>query len=81
MAKKKPTKTRDELSALIAQQLKNYPECRLVTGVVIAPVRRPDGSHPNWHAAFTMAGRQEVPHNAWRIGSEIAAEYDLTTPG
>jgi hypothetical protein len=81
MTKKKPTKTREELSALIVRRLKNYPECRLVTGVLIAPILRPEGSHPNWHAAFTMAGRQEVPHTAWRIGSEIAAEYNLATSG
>jgi hypothetical protein len=76
---KKPTKTREELSALVMEQLRIFPQCRPVTGVVIAPVLRPDGRHPNWHAAFTMAGRREVPHTAWRIGSKIAAEYDLAT--
>jgi hypothetical protein len=76
---KKKTKTREELSALIKAQLGNFPECRSITGVMIAPVLRPDGRHPNWHAAFTTTKRQEVPHTAWRIGSEIAAEFDLAT--
>jgi hypothetical protein len=76
---KKPTKTREELSALIVARLRNFPQCRSITAVVIAPVLRPDGRHPNWHAAFTTASRHQVPHTAWRIGSEIAAEFDLAT--
>ena len=72
--KKKPTKTREELSALIMEQLRNIPECRSVTAVVIAPVLRPDGSHPNWHAAFTMGGRRQVPRTAWRQ-RQLAASH------
>jgi hypothetical protein len=74
---KKPTKTREELSTAIVERLKSSPECHLVTGVVIAPVLRRDASHPNWHAAFTMKGRRAVPHVAWRIGGELAIEFDL----
>jgi len=58
-------------------KLKDNPECHSVTGVVIAPVLRRNASHPNWHAAFTMKGRNPVPRVAWRIGSEIAAQFDL----
>jgi hypothetical protein len=73
----KPTKTRAELSAAILERLRDFPESQKVTGVVIAPVIRPDANHPNWHAAFTVKGRNAVPHIAWQIGSEVAAEFDL----
>jgi hypothetical protein len=74
---KKPTKTRDELSTDIVERLKGNPGCRFVTGVVIAPVLQHNASHPNWHAAFTMKGRNPIPRVAWQIGSEIAAQFDL----
>jgi hypothetical protein len=73
----RPTKSREQFSGAILARLSDFPECRAVTGVVIAPVLRPDASHPNWHAAFTMKGRNAVPHIAWQIGSEIAAQFDL----
>jgi hypothetical protein len=73
----KATKTRAELSTAILERLRDFPESRKVTGVVIAHDLRPAGNCPNWHAAFTTAGRSAVPHIAWRIGSEIAAEFDL----
>jgi hypothetical protein len=74
----KPTKTREELSAIIFLQLKHFAEGpHEVTGVVIAPVVRPDACHPNWHAAFTARVRQQVPHIAWQIGSDVADEFDL----
>jgi hypothetical protein len=72
----KPTKTRAELSTAIFDRLRDFPESQKVTGIVIAPVLRPDSNHPNWHAAFTTGG-SVVPRIAWRIGSEIAAEFDL----
>jgi hypothetical protein len=64
----KPTKTREELSAIIFSQLKRFAE---------GPVVRPDACHPNWHAAFTARVRQQVPHIAWQIGSDVADEFDL----
>jgi hypothetical protein len=74
----KPTKTREELSAIIFSQLKHFAEGpHAVTGIVIAPVARPDAVHPNWHAAFTVRVRQQVPHIAWQIGSDVADEFDL----
>jgi hypothetical protein len=76
--RKKPTKTREELSAIIFSQLKHFAEGpHAVTGVVIAPVVRPDSSHPNWHAAFTVQVKRNVPHIAWQIGSDVADEFDL----
>jgi hypothetical protein len=73
----KPTKTREELSTIIFSQLQRFAEGHAVTGVVIAPVVRSDAFHPNWHAAFTMRVRRQVPHIAWQIGSEVADEFDL----
>jgi hypothetical protein len=74
----KPTKTREELSAIIFSQLKRSAEGpHAVTGVVIAPVVRPDACHPSWHDAFTVRVRQQVPHIAWQIGSDVADEFDL----
>jgi hypothetical protein len=73
----KPTKTRAELSTAILERMRDFPESQKVKSVVIAPVLRPYANHPNWHAAFTAKGRSAVPHIAWQIGSEIAAEFDL----
>ena len=74
---RKPTKTRDELAATILALTKASSECRAVSGVVIAPVLKPKQDHANWHAAFTMRGKESVPRTAWQIGSKIADEFDL----
>jgi hypothetical protein len=73
----KPTKTQAELSVAILERLGDFPEGQTVQSVLIAPVLRPVVNQPNWHAAFTTKGRSTVPHIAWQIGSEIAAEFDL----
>jgi hypothetical protein len=73
----KPTKTREELAARVLSLLRASPECSAVTGVVIAPVLHPKPGYANWHAAFTLRGRESVPHVAWRIGSQVADEFDL----
>lgn len=73
----KPTKTREELAAHVLGLLKASPQCRAVTGVVIAPVLCPKAGYANWHAAFTMQGQESVPHAAWVIGSQVADEYNL----
>jgi hypothetical protein len=74
---RKRTKTREELAAIVMERMSGLPECRVVTGVVIAPVLIPKPGHANWHAAFTTKDRQGVPPAAWRIGIEVADEYDL----
>jgi hypothetical protein len=61
---------------MIMTRLKNFPECYAITGVVIAPVPKPDNTHPNWRAAFTLRGTHSAPRVAWRIGSQIAEEFD-----
>ena len=73
----KPTKTREELAASILARMKASPECREVSGVVIAPVLKPKAGHANWHAAFIIRGKERVPRTAWQIGSKIADEFDL----
>jgi hypothetical protein len=70
-------KTREELSAIILDQLKKFPESHAITGVVIAPVLSAASNRRNWHAAFTTKGRHTVPHIAWQIGNETADAFDL----
>jgi hypothetical protein len=74
---RKPTKTREELTAHVLTLFRASPECSAVTGVVIASVLIPKPGYANWHAAFTMKGRENVPSAAWRIGSQVADEFDL----
>jgi len=71
----KPAKTREELSSVIFARLSQFPEGDKVTGVVIAPTLRP--YHTTWHAAFVVRPRSAVPPVAWRIGEEVAAQFDL----
>ena len=73
----RPKKTREELSVIILDQLKNFPESHAITGVVIAPILSAASNRRKWHAAFTTKGRHMVPHIAWQIGSETADEFDL----
>jgi hypothetical protein len=76
----KPSKTREELSAIVMEVLKKRPDCGKVTGVVIAPIPRALSRAANWHAAFTTQGRAAVPHIAWQVGSQVADEFDLEPP-
>jgi hypothetical protein len=76
--KSKPTRTQEELASMIMTRLKNFPECYAITGVVIAPVLKPDDTHPNWRAAFTLRGTHSAPRVAWRIGSQVAEEFDYS---
>jgi hypothetical protein len=74
---RKPTKTREELAAIIVDRMKRLPECGAVTGDVIAPVLIPKPGYANWHAAFATKDKQSVPSAAWSIGSQVADEFDL----
>ncbi len=74
---KKPTKTKEELAALINEWLKSHPECDRVTGVAIAHVVQIADDRHNWHAAFTMADGDAVPAIAPQVASELSAEFDL----
>ena len=73
----RPKKTREELSAIILDQLKNFPEGHAISGAVIAPTLNATNNRRNWHAAFTTKGRHLAPQIAWRIGDEPADEFDL----
>ena len=73
----KPTKTKEELVALINEWLKSHPECDRVTGVAIAHVVQIADDRHNWHAAFTMADGDAVPAIALQVVSELSAEFDL----
>jgi hypothetical protein len=73
----KPTKTREELAALITEWLKSRPECDRVTGVAVEHMVQIADDSPNWHAAFTTADNDAVPATALQIVGELAAEFDL----
>jgi hypothetical protein len=51
----KPTRTREELTALITEWLKGRQECVSVTGIAVAPMVRISDDSPNWHGAFMIA--------------------------
>jgi hypothetical protein len=72
----KPTKSREELSALILARLRPYP-AGYALNVVIAAVAAPDNSRPNWRLAFTTRSRRAVPRIAWEIGNKVVNEFDL----
>jgi hypothetical protein len=74
----KPTRTREELTALITEWLKGRPECVSVTGVAVAPMVRIADDSPNWHAAFTIAEGGPVPETALQFVDETTTRFDLT---
>jgi transcriptional regulator with XRE-family HTH domain len=73
----KQTWTRDQLAAAILERLKSFPECRVVTGVAVAPVVKATEGDPNWGAAFTIASGRAEPSIAQQIVSELAVLFDL----
>jgi hypothetical protein len=73
----KPTRTLEELTALITEWLKGRPECVSVTGVAVAPRVRISDDSPNWHAAFTIAEAGPVPESALQFVEEVTSEFDL----
>jgi hypothetical protein len=73
----KPTRTREELTALITDWLKGRPECVCVTGVAVAPMVRVSEDSANWHAAFTIGNNDVVPERALQFVNEITSQFDL----
>jgi hypothetical protein len=73
----KPTRTREELTALITEWLKSRPKCVSVTGVAVAPMVRISADGPNWHAAFTIAESGPVPDTALQFVDDITLQFDL----
>jgi transcriptional regulator with XRE-family HTH domain len=73
----KPTRTREELAALITEWLRGRPECASVTGVAVAPMVRISDDSPNWHAAFAIADGGSVPQTALRFVDEVTTQFDL----
>ena len=74
---KKRTKTKEELSSLITEWLKNRPECAGVTDVAVAPMVRVSDDSPNWHAAFIMAEGDAVPEAALNFVDQLTTEFDI----
>jgi hypothetical protein len=47
----KPKKTTAELTTLIMEEIRKYPECDNITGVGITRPLQPASHHPNWAPA------------------------------
>jgi hypothetical protein len=73
----KPTKTQQELAALITEWLNSRPECVGVTDVAVAPMVRISDDSPNWHTAFIMAEGDAVPETAMQLVDRMTAEFDI----
>jgi hypothetical protein len=73
----KEKKSEAELARLIMGEVRKYPECNRVNSVgIIRPVQQAS-HHPNWNAAFTVDGNEEVPERASRVARELQAKFDL----
>jgi hypothetical protein len=73
----KPTRTREELIALITEWLKGRQECVSVTGIAVAPMVQISDDSPNWHAAFTIFESGAVPETALHFVDDITSQFDL----
>jgi hypothetical protein len=57
--REKPTKTRSELEKMIMDELREFPDCKDVTGVaVLGPVKR---QGTNWDRAIARTGASTAP--------------------
>ena len=73
----KETKTRAELINLLMQELRKHPECAHVVNVAITRPAQRAPHHPNWDATWTVYRNQVVCPAAFRIASELQAQFNL----
>lgn len=73
----KEQKTRQELTAMIMRQIRQYPD---LDDIVDVAITRPVAAahQPNWDATFTMHGQLTPPNAAFQVIKELRAKYDLT---
>jgi len=70
MAKEK--KSKDELIALLMQEIRKHSECDHVISVaIIKPL------HQSWDAAWTVNGNEVVCSRAFDIARALQAQFDL----
>ena len=73
----KEKKTVSELTALIMQEVRKYPDWNDIVNVGITRPLQSAEHHPNWDAAFTMDGQRIPPEKAFRLITELQTKYDL----
>jgi hypothetical protein len=73
----KEQKTRQELTAMIMQRIRQHPDWNDIADVAITRPATP-AHQPNWDAAFTMHGQLTPPEAAFQIIRELRTRYDLT---
>ena len=73
----KLAKSKEELRAIIVSRISAQTGRGCALNVIIAHALHSDADRPNWRVAFTTGGRRAVPSVAWRIGSQVAEEFDL----
>jgi hypothetical protein len=60
------TLTKAELESMLTEELRKYPECADVSGVIVRPM-----TNGNWDADWAMIG----PHTAPAIAHEIVRRF------
>ena len=80
----KPLKTAGELEHLVLTELRNNPDCAVITGVVVAPLDFPT-SETNWDIAAVIRDGVSGPPDADRaliaVKDNIRQHFDLLVDG
>jgi hypothetical protein len=74
----KGKKTAKELEAMIMQEVRKHPDWSDIQDVAAIPTVKTAEHHPNWQAAFTMAGHRVPPQKAFQFATELSNKFDLT---
>lgn len=75
----KKRQTRQELTQMIMEQIRQRPEWNDIVGVAIVVERDRTTSHlPNWDAAFTVNGPRVAPEGAFLLVNELRNKYELS---
>jgi hypothetical protein len=75
----KEPKTRQELTQMIMEQIREQPEWYDIVSVAIIVERDRPASHlPNWDAAFTVNGPRVAPEGAFILVNELRNKYELS---
>jgi hypothetical protein len=74
----KKRKTRQELTQMIMEQIRQRPEWNDIVGVAILERDRTASHLPNWDAAFTVNGPRVAPEGAFILEpiSKLSAAVD-----
>jgi hypothetical protein len=72
----KEQKTRQDLTTMIMQRIRQYPDWSDIVDVAITRPETP-AYQPNWDATFTMHGQLTPPDAAFQIIRDLRNKYDL----